>query len=189
MLYVPLLPPHRGHVCGVLIWNMQLIPAFFLRGFLDATAHCRSGDAPRRHASFFVTTGRVLAQMGRPKRQAAARHGPAKSRPPTTPQNASANWPPNRDVPPVKNSLSKKNGMTPGLRGVRPRLPGLPGRFRQPLETSDVAAGRCGPQKGSIAMSTTSSVCFLGDRGVSALAFRRSRAWAATEISGARPRP
>ena len=160
-----------------------------MRGFLDATAHGRSGDAPRRHTSFFVTTERVLAQMGRPKRQAAARHGPAKSRPPTTPQNAFAHGPPNRDIPPENNSLSEKNGMTPGLRGVRPRLPGLPGRFRQPLETSDLAARRCGHRKGSIAMSTKLSVCFLGDRGLLASAFRRSRAWAASEISGARPRP
>jgi hypothetical protein len=167
----------------------MFIPAFFLRGFLDATAHGGLGDAVRRHRSFFATTGRVLAQMGRPKRQAAARHGPAKSRPPRIPQNAFANWPPNRDVLAENNSLSEKNGMTPGLRGVRHRLPGLPGRFRQPLETSDVAAGPFVQRKGSIAMSTKSQLCFLGDRGASASAFRRSRAWAASEISGARPRP
>jgi len=29
-------------ICGVLIWNFMFIPAFFLRGFLDATAHGRS---------------------------------------------------------------------------------------------------------------------------------------------------
>ena len=167
----------------------MFIPAFFLRGFLDATAHGRLGDAPRRHKSLFITLGRVLAQMGRPKRQAAARHGPAKSRPPTTPQNAFAHGPPNRGFRPGKNSLSKKNGMTSGLRGVRPRLPGLPGRIRQPLETSDLAARRCGHRKGSIAISTKLSVCFLGDRGLLASAFRGSRAWAASEISGARPRP
>jgi hypothetical protein len=137
----------------VLIWNMQFFRAFFLRGFSDATAHNVLGDASRRHKSFFLTLGRVLAQMGRPKRQAAARHGPAKSRPPTTPQSAFAHGPPNRDVRPEKNTLSKKNGMTPGLRGVRPRLPGLPGRFRQPLETSDLAAGRCGPRKGTMAVA------------------------------------
>jgi hypothetical protein len=86
----------------------MFIPAFFLRGFLDATAHNGLGDASRRHTSFFLTLGRVLAQMGRPKRQAADRHGPAKSRPPTTPQNAFAHGPPNRDIPPEKIVYRKK---------------------------------------------------------------------------------
>jgi hypothetical protein len=54
------------HHCGVLIWNFMFIPAFFLRGFSDATAHGGLGDASRRHKSFFITLGRVLAQIGRP---------------------------------------------------------------------------------------------------------------------------
>jgi hypothetical protein len=44
----------------------MFIPAFFLRGFSDATAHGGLGDASRRHKSFFITLGRVLAQIGRP---------------------------------------------------------------------------------------------------------------------------